>query len=124
MQEMRFRVPSYFTKYNGKPEYEMLGLLGVDAFEPGNHEFDRGPDFLVKASEYIGFPVISSSLRTSGDASLNKIIKPYIIKVVAGHKIGIFGLITPETAVNSNPGKIIRFEDEKGSREDCTQAWK
>jgi 5'-nucleotidase len=38
---------AYFTKYNGRPEYEMLGMLGVDAFELGNHEFDRGQDFLL-----------------------------------------------------------------------------
>lgn len=107
----------YFTKYNGQPEYEMLSMLKVDAMEPGNHEFDRGADFLAEVSKYIDFPVVSSNIDTSGDEKLKKIIRPYIIKEVAGQRIGIFGLITPETSENSNPGKILKFEDEKKAAE-------
>lgn len=107
----------YFTKYNGQPEYEILSMLNVDAMEPGNHEFDRGPGFLPGAARHISFPVVSANIDTSGDENLKKIIKPYVIKEVAGQKIGIFGLITPETAVNSNPGKNIGFVDEKKAAE-------
>jgi len=107
----------YFTKYNGQPEYELLSMLKVDAMEPGNHEFDRGPGFLADVSKYIDFPIVSSNIDASGDEKLKKIIKPYIIKEVAGQKIGIFGLITPETAVNSNPGKSLKFGDEKKAAE-------
>lgn len=107
----------YFNKYNGQPEYELLSMLKVDALEPGNHEFDRGPGFLSDVSKYIDFPIISSNIDTKGDEKLKKIIKPYIIKEVNGQKIGIFGLITPETEVNSNPGKILKFEDEKKAAE-------
>ncbi|WP_051283930.1 bifunctional metallophosphatase/5'-nucleotidase [Desulforegula conservatrix] len=107
----------YFTKYSGQPEYEMLSMLKVDAMEPGNHEFDRGPGFLADVSKYIDFSIVSSNIDASGDEKLKKIIKPYVIKEVAGQKIGIFGLITPETAVNSNPGKILKFGDEKQAAE-------
>jgi len=107
----------YFTKYNGQPEYELLSLLKVDAMEPGNHEFDRGPGFLADVSRYVDFPIVSSNIDTSGDEKLKKLIKPYVIKEVSGQKIGIFGLVTPDTAVNSNPGKILKFEDDKKAAE-------
>lgn len=107
----------YFTKYNGRPEFELLSLLKIDAMEPGNHEFDRGPDFISDISKYVNFPIISSNIDTSGEEKLKKIIRPYIIKEIEGEKIGIFGLITTETATNSNPGKVLKFEDAKKAAE-------
>ncbi|OIQ50655.1 NAD 5'-nucleotidase precursor [Pseudodesulfovibrio hydrargyri] len=100
----------YYMKYGGKPEMEFLDRLGFDAFVPGNHEFDRGAPYLARVLGYTKVPVVCANLDGSAVPALAARVRPYVIAERSGERIGIVGLITPETESISSPGEV-RFTD-------------
>lgn len=101
----------YFIKYQGQVDSEFLNLLGIDAACSGNHEFDKGPGLLAGMIERATFPIVSANIDVSREPLLAGKLMPHTVIKVAGHKIGIIGLTTPETAAISNPGPNVRFLD-------------
>lgn len=96
----------YFTLFNGRPEFDFLNRLGVDAMTFGNHEFDRGtaaiPAFLQRA----GFPIVSSNIDFSDEQAIAPNVPAFIIKEINGERIGIIGLTTETTPlINMDVGK-------------------
>ncbi|MEZ4526584.1 MAG: metallophosphoesterase [Desulfobacterales bacterium] len=102
----------YFTKYEGEADFALLNAIGFDAMVTGNHEFDKGPELLSDFIDMAQFPIIAANMDVSNEPFLAGKIPPYIIKKISGTKVGIIGLITPETAVISSPGSNITFLDE------------
>jgi 5'-nucleotidase len=100
----------YYMKYGGKPEMEFLDRLGFDAFTPGNHEFDRGAPYLAGFLAYTKVPVVCANLDASAVPALAARIRPYVIVERGGDRVGIIGLITPETEFISSPGDV-KFSD-------------
>lgn len=94
----------------GESIVKMMNSIGFDAMEPGNHDFNYGSDRLVELSGKAQFPIISANVKK---ADGTRLLKPYIIKEVAGVKFGIFGLTTPETAYKTHPNNVkgITFAD-------------
>jgi 5'-nucleotidase len=103
----------YFTKYEGKAEFDFLNMMAFDAMTIGNHEFDRGPEYLSNFISYAEFPIISANIDAENEPALSGQIKGYMIKEFDGEKVGVIGLTTPDTAVASSPGDAVIFEDEK-----------
>lgn len=101
----------YFMKYGGRPEMEFLNRLDFTAMTLGNHEFDKGPDFLAGFLKYTKVPVVSANIDASAIPILASKIMPYFITSYGGEKVGIIGLTTKETAIISSPGNIV-FADE------------
>lgn len=99
----------YFLKYHGQIEMELLNALGCDAMVLGNHEFDRGPKGTGKIVGWANFPIVVANLDASREPALRDKVRPYIVKEVKGQKIGIIGIITPETAVIANSGPNLKF---------------
>ena len=62
----------------------------------------------MKASK---FPWLSANVINRKNGKPFGGMQPYIIRSFAGVKVGIFGILTPETAKNSSPGKDVRFLD-------------
>jgi len=85
----------FYKTFNGVPEVESMNMAGYAITCPGNHEFDMGAEALGAALKIAEFDVVSSNLTTT-EPTLATIIKPYVIKEVAGVKIGFFGLMTPD----------------------------
>nr|WP_321259208.1 5'-nucleotidase C-terminal domain-containing protein [uncultured Pseudodesulfovibrio sp.] len=104
----------YFMKYGGKPEMEFLNRLDFTAMTLGNHEFDKGPDFLAGFLKYTTVPVVSANVDASATPALASKVVPYFIASYGEEKVGIIGLTTKETAVISSPGKVV-FADEAES---------
>ncbi len=75
----------------GFPVIEIMNRLGYDATTIGNHEFDYGTKRLRDLIKLAKFPVLSSNVILEGAH-----LKPYIIKEVNGHKIGILGVTTDQ----------------------------
>ncbi|WP_028551349.1 5'-nucleotidase C-terminal domain-containing protein [Paenibacillus sp. UNC451MF] len=94
----------------GESIVKIMNSIGFDAMEPGNHDFNYGSDRLVELSGKAQFPIISANVKK---ADGSRLLKPYIIKDVAGVKVGIFGLTTPETAYKTHPNNVkgITFAD-------------
>jgi 5'-nucleotidase / UDP-sugar diphosphatase len=97
--------------YQGTPEsrandgqmmINLFNKLKYDAWVIGNHEFDWGFGTVVKSIQASAMPVLGSNAKLGGkwtnqlEAShpLHK-VAPFLIKEVAGFKIGIIGSVTP-----------------------------
>ena len=101
----------YFTRYHGDADMAALNLLGVDAMAVGNHEFDKGPELLARLAGEADFPLLGANIDCSREPLLDGKIKSYVVKTIGGEKVGIIGLITPETASVSSPGSTVSFDD-------------
>ncbi|KAH9637774.1 hypothetical protein HF086_007803, partial [Spodoptera exigua] len=78
----------------------------------GNHEFDDGPEGLAPYLKALKAPVLAANMDVSEEPILEGLFIPHIILKRKGRKIGIIGLITPDTAKLSSPGKV-KFTDPK-----------
>ncbi len=95
----------------GAQMIDAWNAVGLDYATFGNHEFDFGPDKLrdrIKESKFgwIAANVIDVKTgRTFAD------VPPYVIREFNGVKVGIFGLVLPETKTTSKPGPDIVFRN-------------
>lgn len=101
----------YFTVHKGLADAEVLNLLGISAMALGNHEFDEGPMGLARFADMVNFPLLSANCNASNEPLLAGKIKPYVVLEVAGEKVGIIGVTTPDTAWASSPGPNVTFTD-------------
>ncbi|WP_079911154.1 5'-nucleotidase C-terminal domain-containing protein [Paenibacillus sp. 32352] len=94
----------------GESIVKIMNSIGFDAMEPGNHDFNYGSSRLVELSGKAQFPILSANVKKADGTCL---LKPYIIKGVAGVKVGIFGLTTPETTYKTHPNNVkgLTFAD-------------
>ena len=88
---------------------EAWNIAGLDYATFGNHEFDFGPDVLrerIKESKFGWIAANVIDLKTGkpfGD------VPPYVIREFNGVKVGLFGLVLPETKTTSRPGPDVEF---------------
>ena len=90
------------------PIIQAMNTLGFEASTLGNHEFNYGLDFLMKALAGADFPVVSANIAKEMGATARDdktLLKPYVIldKMVkdgAGNehaiKIGLIGFVPPQ----------------------------
>src|SRR5215467_6502960 len=97
-------------KNNRPPDPMMLAMdsLNYDAMAVGNHEYNFGLKVLEKARSEAKFPWLSAN--TYDKATNQPHYKPYIIKEVAGVKIGVLGLTTPGIPNWDNPPNYAGLE--------------
>jgi len=97
-------------KNNTPPDPMMLVMnsLNYDSMTVGNHEYNFGLKVLEKAQGEAKFPWLSAN--TYDIAKKETHYKPYIIKEVAGVKIGILGLTTPGIPNWDNPPNYAGLE--------------
>ncbi|WP_031483493.1 bifunctional metallophosphatase/5'-nucleotidase [Maridesulfovibrio frigidus] len=91
----------------GKTIFRAMDMMGFDASTLGNHEFDRGANFLAKSLANKNFPTVVSNLEIMPNSRLRKYITPYTIIERNFIKVGIMGLVLPELKLISNPGTSI-----------------
>lgn len=99
-------VMSALTK--GAQMVELYNALGANVAVAGNHEYDHGPDIAAKRFSESTFPWLGANVlgpdgKPAGGLQATRIIE------VGGFKVGFFGVLEPETAVLSSPGKAITF---------------
>jgi 2',3'-cyclic-nucleotide 2'-phosphodiesterase (5'-nucleotidase family) len=95
---------------NGRIVMEFMNRLGYDAWSPGNHEFDAGLDNAFRIMNMAEFPVLSANVVNAETGEVPPPMQPYIIKEVAGIKIGMIGLITEETPYYALPEDVQEVE--------------
>ena len=97
-------------KNNTPPDPMMLVMnsLGYVAMTPGNHEYNFGLAVLEKARREAAFPWLSANTyRTGTDEPA---YQPYLVKEVAGVRVGILGLTTPAIPHWENPENYAGLE--------------
>ena len=104
-----FLSPSLMSSlFKGAQMVALFNALGVDVVVFGNHEFDLGPEVTQQR-------MAESSFAWLGTNVLGPDGKPFggslatMTRQVGELTIGLFGLLTPETAQLSSPGPTVTF---------------
>lgn len=94
--------------WGGLPMVRASNLLGTDVMTLGNHEFDRGKDFLEECIVACDFPVLCANIHyKDGDPIAGTL--PYVILERCGVKIGVVGLVTEYTPYMVEKSAFLPF---------------
>ena len=106
-----FQGTPYFNFYKGEVEYKSMSLIGYDVGTLGNHDFDNGVDGLAKAMKFANFDFVSSNYDVRGTAIESR-VKPYVVRVIGGVRVGLFGLgISPDNLITPENFKGVKYND-------------
>jgi 2',3'-cyclic-nucleotide 2'-phosphodiesterase/3'-nucleotidase len=86
----------YHNKKNNQPRDPMMlamSALNYDSMTVGNHEYNFGLTVLEKARREAEFPWLSANTYNKGTNQTH--YRPYLVKEIAGVRIGVLGLTTP-----------------------------
>jgi 5'-nucleotidase len=101
----------YFNFYKGEVEYKAMSAIGYDAGTLGNHEFDNGVEALAAALKFANFDLVSANYDVKGTVLEGK-VKRYVVKTVAGIRIGLFGLgVSPVALITPDNFKGVTYID-------------
>ncbi len=95
------------TLTRGEAPMELMNRMGYDVATPGNHEFSYGMDAFFALTGEAAFDYISCNFNHKGEL----VLKPYVIRELAGRKVAFVGISTPDTLKSSTPAY---FMDENG----------
>ena len=87
---------------------DLMNDTGYDYVTFGNHEFDYGTDILHDRIEEMNFQPIVSNVRYSGnETNVFEDVPEYVIVDFNGTKIGLLGILTPESLTSSTPAHFM-----------------
>ncbi|HVG35159.1 MAG TPA: bifunctional UDP-sugar hydrolase/5'-nucleotidase, partial [Pyrinomonadaceae bacterium] len=95
-------------KYKGQQMIDAWNNIGLDYATLGNHEFDFGPDELLKRMKESRFQWIAANVQDKDGKSFGG-MPPFVIREMDGIKLGIFGILLPETTTTSRPGPDVKI---------------
>jgi len=104
-------LESFHGRKNNQPRDPMMlvmNSLKYDAMTVGNHEYNFGLKVLEKARQEALFPWLSANTYETKTGKPH--YQPYLIRNVAGVKIGILGLTTPGIPNWDNPPNYAGLE--------------
>ena len=123
-----FQGTLFWTLHKERMPAVVVDRMGYQAIIAGNHEFDDGNATYLRYLAAIQTPMLAANLHFDPKPASSGAdhLKPYIVLERGGYKIGIVGLVNPETPTLSSPNPEARFSDakealEKAVRELTTQ---
>ncbi|MCF6367781.1 5'-nucleotidase C-terminal domain-containing protein [Rhizobium halophilum] len=108
----QFQGSLFYSMFKSGPIADFMNGIRFDAMAIGNHEFDDGPEELLKFIEASDFPIISGNTIAAEGSPVAGKFEPYIIKEMGGQKVAVVSVLATDTDETSSPGDQIRFEDE------------
>ena len=97
--------------YKGQQMIDAWNNIGLDYAVFGNHEFDFGPAVLRQRIAESKFAWLGANVFDNKTGKLFADTPPFIIREIGGVRVGLFGLVLPETKTTSSPGPDIDFRD-------------
>ena len=97
--------------YKGAQMIEAWNAIGLDYATFGNHEFDFGPDVLKQRIQQSKFGWIAANVIDKQSNQPFGNAKRFVVREFGGVKVGIFGLVLPETKITSKPGDNVEFRN-------------
>lgn len=94
----------------GAPMVEAVSRLKTDAMTLGNHEFDRGEDFLHDCIQQADFPVLCANIVCKADGRLIPGTRPWVMLERQGIRIGVLGITTEYTPYMVTAASFQPFE--------------
>ncbi len=102
------------THTKGEGVFDLANGMGIDAFAPGNHEFDYGPEQYKKYMKIARFPFVAANISPFKKNAKNVKLAdaPYVIIEAGKVKVGIIGAAHPATPWLTFPEntKGVNFE--------------
>lgn len=86
-----FQGTPWFDVYGGEVDLKLMSKMKYDAMAVGNHEFDNGLELFADSASNVDFPILAANYGTI-NTPLDGVIRRFIVKELAGIKVGIFGL--------------------------------
>lgn len=97
--------------YKGAQMIDAWNAIGLDFAVFGNHEFDFGPEELVKRIKESRFTWLGANVVDVKTGKTFADTPPFVIREFQGVKLGIFGIVLPDTKLTSRPGPNVDFQD-------------
>ncbi len=96
--------PSLLSSFDeGRHVIELLNMMRPDAFVPGNHEFDFGPEVFAERVAEAEFPVLAANMRTPDGRLPNGIAESLSLQI-GDLSVGILGVMLDDVGERSTPG--------------------
>jgi len=95
--------------YKGAQMIDAWNAIGLDYSVFGNHEFDFGPDELLKRMQESKFKWLAANVIDKKTGRPFGGAEPFVIREFDGVKVGLFGLTLEETKTTSRPGPDVEF---------------
>ncbi len=124
----------YYTLFKGEADAALMNEVCFDAFALGNHEFDDGDAGLANFLDHLAkgncnTPALAANVVPEvgvsplAKKSATDYLRPYVVKDVAGKKIGIVGIdIAKKTKNSSSPDETTQFLDETATAQKMIDA--
>ncbi len=100
----RFTGTSFYTLTKSQYLTPLFKMMPYDVITLGNHEFD---DNLSQTESFLSdwqVPVVVANMNVPSTETLSSLVKPFVILEREQRKIGVIGLLTPETNVMKPSG--------------------
>jgi 5'-nucleotidase len=97
--------------YKGAQMIDAWNSTGLDYATFGNHEFDFGPDVLKERIRESKFGWVAANVIDKKTGRIFGDVPRFVIREFGGVKIGIFGIVLPETKTTSRPGPDVEFRN-------------
>jgi 5'-nucleotidase / UDP-sugar diphosphatase len=102
--------PALSTWFEGESMIDMMNAMGYQAAAIGNHDFDYGLDSLRARMAQASFPFLSANIRRKDDGSVPDFATPFINLNINGVNVGIIGLTTIETSIDTLPEHVAELD--------------
>ncbi len=93
------------------PTIAAMNAMGYDAMSLGNHEFNYGLEVLWKSKGEARFPFLAANLTQKYKEGVPQ-VRPFMVKNIAGVRVGIVGFITPGVPRWELPGHYRGYQFE------------
>ena len=114
-----FQGTLFWTMHKERMPSTLLDLMGYQAITPGNHEFDEGNDTFLRYIAAVQTPVLAANLNFAPSPVQPGAdhLQPYIVLERNGRKIGLVGIVNPDTPILASPDPEAHFGEAKTALE-------
>lgn len=102
--------PAVSTYLAGESMVDVMNALGYRSATLGNHDFDFGQEVIRKRRQEAGFPFLGANIRLRSSGALPDYVEPYALIDVNGIRVGVLGVTTVETPVDTRPTHVADLE--------------
>ena len=104
-------TPPISNYFEDKPTIDLMNAMGFDADALGNHNFDRGEQFLrTKIIPFAQYPFLSANVVDSAGATPAEWKPSKVFTLTNGVQFGLVGFSTTDIPTLTSPGSLGPFQ--------------
>ena len=102
--------PAISTTMAGESMVDVMNALGYRSATLGNHDFDFGQEAIRERRLEASFPFLGANIRLRSNGALPDYVEPYTLLDINGIRVGVLGVTTVETPVDTRPTHVADIE--------------